>query len=125
MCLTCNADQHPAAGLDGAEHPNQEQEGKPSQPKHPGDSTHGGGRAEVGSRSDDRRPRPPPGLRKSGANRGMEGVEWKEEKTGHNQFVLVGMLGRPNHVRPNVTVCCWLLFTWGLFGWCLGMLVTQ
>jgi hypothetical protein len=55
----------------------------------------------------------------------MEGVEWKEEKTGHNQFVLVGMLGRPNHVRPNVTVCCWLLFTWGLFGWCLGMLVTQ
>jgi hypothetical protein len=44
-------------------------------------------------------------------------VEWKEEKTGHNQFVLVGMLGRPNHVRPNVTVCCWLLFTWRLFGW--------
>lgn len=29
----------------------------------------------MGSRSDDRSPRPPPGLRKSGANRGMEGGE--------------------------------------------------
>ena len=43
----------PEAGLDGAEHQTKCKEG--SQPNRPGASTHGGGCAQVGSRSDARR----------------------------------------------------------------------